>query len=311
MVKRSLDFLKNMLNAESRFDFLASKGFYDNLSDEEFIKKKYKIKMGKELNLESPKTYNEKLQWLKLYDHNPLYTILVDKYEVKKYVADIIGEQYIIPTLGVWDSFDDINIEELPEQFVLKCTHDSGGLVICKDKSTFNIMEAKKKIEHCLKRDFFKFGREWPYRNVKPRIIAETYMEDSRTKELRDYKFFAFNGKIKALFIATERQKDGEDVKFDFFNENYIHLPFKQGHENAKVLPEKPVSFEKMKELASILSVDLTEVRVDFYEVDGKIYFGELTFFHHGGWTPFEPEKWDYEFGKWIELPNRLYQKKE
>ena len=289
-------------NKEKRIDFMIQKGFYDNLSDEAFIRMKYKAKMGKNLNLSKPITYNEKLQWIKLYDHNPLYTTLVDKYEVKRYVENIIGADYIIPTLGVWDDFDDIDFSKLPNQFVLKCTHDSGGIVICKDKSKLNLAEAKAKIEKCLKRNFFAFGREWPYKNVKPRIIAEQYMEDSKTKELRDYKFFAFDGVVRALFVATGRQNEGEDVKFDFFDENYNHLPFIQGHENAIELPEKAICFEKMKELASVLSKGLKEVRVDLYEVDGKIYFGEMTFFHHGGWTPFDPDEWDYKFGEWIDL---------
>jgi hypothetical protein len=272
------------------------------MSDERFIRKKYKIKMGKELNLKSPKTFNEKLQWMKLNDHNPLYTKLVDKYAVKEYVAGIIGEQYIIPTLGIWDSFEAINFDELPEQFVLKCTHDSGGLVICKNKAKLNKVEAGEKIKKCLKRDYFQFGREWPYKDVPHRIIAEKFMEDSEYNELRDYKFFCFDGEVKALYIATERQKVGEDVKFDFFDSEFRHLPFKQGHENAKVCPEKPICFEEMKMLASKLSKGLREVRVDLYEVDGKVYFGELTFFHHGGWTPFTPEEWDYKFGEWIQV---------
>lgn len=298
-----IETIKNLLfDQNTRFDFLTAKGLHDNLTDEEFLKKKYKIKMGKNLNLEKPRTYNEKLQWLKLYDHNPLYTELVDKYMVKQYVADKIGEEYVIPTLGVWDSFDEIDFEQLPQQFVLKCTHDSGGLIICKDKNALDMSQARKTLTKCLNRNFYKFGREWPYKNVKPRIIAEAYMEDSKTKELRDYKFFAFCGHVKALFIATERQVKGEDVKFDFFDAEFKHLPFKQGHENAKTIPEKPVCFDKMKELSEILSKDLTQARIDFYEVDGKVYFGEITFFHHGGWTPFDPEEWDYKFGEWIDL---------
>lgn len=293
-----------LLEQEKRIDYLAQLGYYNKWSDEKFIKLKYKAKMGKKLNLNPPQTYNEKLQWLKLYDHDPLYTKLVDKYEVKDYVAKLIGEQYIIPTINVWDSFESIDFEQLPNQFVLKCTHDSGGLIICKNKVDLDIEKAKTIIKKCLQRNFYIFGREWPYKDVKPRIIAEQYMEDSGTKELRDYKFFSFNGIVKALFIASERQKQGEDVKFDFFDADFNHLPFKQGHENAKVIPSKPVCFEEMKELASTLSKGLKEVRIDFYEVDGRVYFGELTFFHHGGWTPFTPDEWDYKFGRWINLEN-------
>lgn len=273
-----------------------------------YIYKVFRHRMGCDLDLQNPKTYSEKLQWMKLYDHNPLYTQLVDKYEVKKYIAEKIGDQYIIPTIGCWDNVEDIDFDSLPDKFVLKCTHDSGGLAICKDKNSFDVRKAKKKLKKSLKRNFYYMGFEWPYKNVKPRIIAEQYMEDSKTKELRDYKFFCFNGEVKALFIATERQKEGEDVKFDFFDTSYNHLPFRQGHENAKVLPEKPVCFEKMKHLATRLSVGLPQVRVDFYEVDGKVYFGEMTFFHHGGWTKFDPEEWDAIFGSWFTLPEIITQ---
>lgn len=257
--------------------------------------------MGKKLNLKNPQTYNEKLQWLKLYDRKPEYIKMVDKYEVKEYVASIIGKEYTIPTLGVWEKFEDIDFEKLPNQFVLKCTHDCGGLVICKDKQNLDIASAKEKINRCLKRNYFWAMREWPYKLVKPRVIAEAYMEDKKTGELPDYKFFAFDGKVKAMFIATERQS-GEETKFDFFDENFNHLPFTNGHPNAEKMPEKPATFEEMKKLAEKLSSNIPQVRVDFYEVDGKVYFGELTFFHWSGVVPFEPEEWDTIFGSWISL---------
>ena len=275
------------------------------IKPEKYLPKMFLKRMGYELNLENPKTYSEKLQWMKLYDHNPLYTTLVDKYEVKQYISEKIGSQYVIPTIGVWDTVDDIDFDQLPNQFVLKSTHDSGGLVICKDKRIFDIKKAKRVLKKSLKRNFYYMGFEWPYKNVKPRIIAEQYMEDTTTKELRDYKFFCFDGVVKALFIATERQKEGEDVKFDFFDSDFNHLPFKQGHENAIEIPEKPICFDEMKRLACTLSKELPQVRVDFYEVDGKVYFGEMTFFHHGGWTPFEPKDWDYTFGQWLTLPQK------
>ncbi|MBQ8320985.1 MAG: glycosyl transferase [Clostridia bacterium] len=273
------------------------------LPDVPFLKLKYRVAMKKKLNLKNPVTYNEKLQWLKLHDRKPIYTEMVDKYEAKRYVAERIGEEYIIKTLGVWDHFDDIDFDKLPDRFVLKCTHDSGGLVIVKDKNNLDKAAAKEKIEKCLKRNFYYAGREWPYKNVKPRVLAEEYMEDSKTEELRDYKFFAFNGKVKALFIASERQKENEETKFDFFDAEYNHLPVRNGHPNAEVPPEKPENFEKMKKLAEKLSEGIPHLRVDFYEVDGKIYFGELTFSHWSGMVPFEPEEWDKTFGDWIELP--------
>ena len=179
--------------------------------DEEFVKKAFKLNLGYDLDLKNPKTYNEKLQWLKLYDRNPLYTTLVDKYEVKNYITEKIGYDYVIPTLGVWDKFDDIDFDALPNEFVLKTTHDSGGVVICKDKKVFNFKKAKQKIEKSLKTNYFYVHREWPYKNVKHRIIAEQYMVDESGYELKDYKFFCFDGKVKALFIAKDRQKDGRN----------------------------------------------------------------------------------------------------
>lgn len=176
------------------------------LPDSFFLKREFRLRMGYPLNLQQPKTFNEKLQWLKLYDRNPLYTTLVDKYAVKKWVSDKIGEEYVIPTIGVWDKFDDIDFDKLPKQFVLKCTHDSGGLAICRDYSSFDIEAARKKINESLKRNFYYQSREWPYKNVRPRIIAEKYMEDSLDAELRDYKFYVFNGEPKFLLLATNRQ---------------------------------------------------------------------------------------------------------
>ncbi len=297
--------VRYVVDEDYRFSVNNYLGLYKSIEDEDLLKRFYKLRMGKELNLENPQTFNEKLQWLKLNDRNPLYTKLVDKCDVKKYVSGIIGEEYIIPTLGIWDKPEDIDFETLPEQFVLKCTHDCGGLVICKDKRKLDKKQAIHKLNKSLKRNYYWISREWPYKNVKPRIIAEEYMEDTETSELRDYKFFCFNGQPKALFVATERQLPGEEVKFDFFDMEYNHLNIKNGHPNAKKLPKKPLQFELMKELARKLSKDIPQVRVDFYEVNGKVYFGEMTFFHFGGIVPFEPEEWDYKFGEWIVLPEK------
>lgn len=281
---------------------LGHREWFNWMSDEHYLKIAFWARMGKWPNIEHPQTFSEKLQWMKLHDRNPLYTKLVDKYEVKPLVAEKIGKEYIIPTIGVWDCVNEIDFDSLPNQFVLKCTHDSGGLVICKDKSKLNKEMAKKKLAACLKHSFYWGMREWPYKDVKPRVIAEQYMEDE-TGELRDYKFFCFNGEVKALFIASDRTKDVE-TKFDFFDENFNHLPFTNGHPNADTPPTKPVCFEEMKKLAAILSKGIPQVRVDFYEIRGKVYFGEMTFFHWSGMTPFVPEEWDYKFGSWIKLPN-------
>lgn len=273
-------------------------------SDKLFLKTMFRHFMGTELNLNNPKTFSEKLQWLKLYDRKPEYTRMVDKYEAKKYVAGIIGEEYIIPTLAVYNSTSEIDLEALPDKFVLKCTHDSGSVAICKDKKTFQKREAFAILEKGLSKNYFWQNREWPYKNVKPRIIAETYMEDIETQELRDYKFFCFDGKVKALFIAEDRQGD-EETKFDFFDADFHHLDIRNGHPNADTPPAKPHSFEKMKEMAEKLSQGIPHLRVDFYEANGKIYFGELTFSHWSGFTPFEPEEWDLKFGEWLHLPSK------
>ena len=275
------------------------------IDPEKYIKTLFYQRTGYPLNLDNPRTYNEKLQWLKMYWHNPILTTLVDKYAVKDFVKERIGEQYVIPTIGVWDKVSDIDWNKLPNQFVLKSTHDSGGLVICKDKSQLDRRSAIKKLKKSMANNYYYYGYEWPYKNVVPRIIAEPYLEDPETRELRDYKFFCFNGVVRALFIATDRNKEGVDVKFDFFDEEFNHLPFKQGHENASILPVKPHCFEEMKVLATTLSRGFPHVRVDFYEVDGHVYFGEMTFFHHGGWTKFDPERWDEVFGSWLTLPEK------
>lgn len=302
VIKKIIDNPYKLLYAVvSRVPFIAK-----CIRDDRYLKLQYRSVFGKPLNLEAPHTFNEKIQWLKIHDRKPEYTMMVDKYEVKKYVADLIGAEYIIPTLGVWERFEDIDFDALPNQFVLKCTHDSGGLAICRNKAEFDIEEARRKINKSLGKNFYWMGREWPYKDVKPRIIAEQYMEDTKTEELRDYKFFCFDGVAKALFIATDRQKEGEEVKFDFYDMDFKHLDFKQGHPNAAVSPAKPETFDEMRQLAEKLSKGIPHLRVDFYEVNGKAYFGELTFSHFSGMVPFNPEEWDETFGSWIKLPEKF-----
>lgn len=273
------------------------------ISDTLYLKLRYKQKMGYDLNLENPKSFNEKLQWLKLYDRKPIYTTMVDKYAVKEYVASIIGKQYIIPTLGVWDKFEDIDFDALPNQFVLKCTHDSGGLVICRDKSKLDKNAARKKINNSLKRNYYYAGREWPYKDVKPRIIAEKYMVDHSLSELRDYKFFCFNGVAKCYKVDFDRfvehkanyfTSDGEIMNF---GEKVCPPDFN------KELPI-PKNLEKMKEFAEKLSSEQPFLRADFYDVDGKVYFGELTFFPDSGFGKFVFDDNDELFGSWIKLPD-------
>lgn len=284
------------------FERLDRRHFFDWMPDSWYLQMKYKQCMGYSLNLSNPKTFNEKLQWLKLHDRNPEYTMMVDKYAVRKYIADTIGEEYLIPLFGVWDNPDDIDFDALPNQFVLKCTHDSGGIVICKDKSKLNQKWAKRKLENRLKRNYYWLGREWPYRDVKPRIIAEKYMEDSNVISLRDYKFFCFNGKMKCLYISTGSHSDNQ--KLQFFDRNYNALPItRDDYFVLDEIPEKPIHLEDMINLAELLSKDIPHARIDFYYIQNKIYFGEITFFTGSGWIPFTEKKWDYKLGSWIKLP--------
>ncbi len=276
--------------------------FGRQMSDKTYLQCKWWVNNGKKLDLENPVTFNEKLQWLKLYNRNPMYTTMVDKYEAKKYVANIISDEHIIPTLGIYDSVEDIDFDSLPNQFVLKCTHDSGGIVICQDKTQLNRKEAIKKLRKGLKSNFYWTNREWPYKNVTPRIIAEKYMTNG-DGELRDYKFFCFDGVPRVMFIASDRFSKEEETKFDFFDMEFNHLPFRNGHPNATKPIERPAEFDEMRMLASKLSKGIPQVRVDFYDVNGQIYFGEMTFFHWSGFVKFDPEEWDYKIGEMIELP--------
>lgn len=303
MISKKDKFIKALHNPLYLFGGIVGKLSRYIKNDKQYISLRYFAAMGKRMNWDNPQTYNEKLQWLKLYDHKPIYSTMVDKYEAKKYVANIIGDKYIIPTLAVYDKVEDIDFDALPNKFVLKCTHDSGGLVICRDKSKLDKKAALKKLKKRMNGNYYYWKREWPYKNIKPRIIAEQYMEDDQFHDLRDYKFFCFDGEMKVLFIATERHLKNEETKFDFFDADYVHLNIRNGHPNASQPPAKPKTFEEMKKLAGILSKNIPQLRVDFYEVNGKAYFGELTFFHWSGMVPFDPPEWDMIFGQWIKLP--------
>lgn len=274
------------------------------MRDESCVKFWYRYAFGKKLDLENPKTFNEKLQWLKLYDRKPEYTAMVDKCEAKKYVAERIGQEYIIPTLGVWDRFEDIDFDQLPNQFVLKCTHDSGGLVICKDKSKLNMHNARHRIERSLQRNFFWVGREWPYKDVKPRIIAEQYLVTNQGKDLPDYKMFMFEGKLFCTLVCTERNSQS-GLKEDFYDPQWNHLEMRRpNHDNSAERHAKPENYEQMVALAQKLAKDIPFIRVDFYNLNGRLYFGELTFFPASGFEGFAPQQWDAEMGELLKLPN-------
>lgn len=272
------------------------------IPDRLWLRIKYLCRMGKNPDLKNPKTFNEKIQWLKLHNRKPEFSVMVDKYEVKKLIEKQTGAEYLIPTLGVWDKFEDIDFETLPNQFVLKCTHDSGGLVICKDKSKLDFEKAKDKINQSLKNNYFWHGREWPYKNVKPRIIAEQYMVDESGVELKDYKIFNFNGQPRLIQVDFNRfvkhTKNIYDTEWNYLNVaiNYPTDP--------TVDIKKPECLDKMLKMAKELSVGLPFLRTDFYVINGQIYFGELTFSPGSGFMKITPESFDLEMGSWIRLPN-------
>lgn len=270
------------------------------MSDEKYIKLKYEFLRNEKLDLENPRTFNEKLQYLKLYDRKPFYTNLVDKYEVRKFVTEVIGEEYLIPLLGRWNTFDEIDFSKLPNQFVLKCTHDSGGIVICKDKRKFNIKEAKRKIQKCMKTNYYYKGREWPYKDVKPRIIAEQYMIDESGTELKDYKVFNFNNVPKLIEVDFDRfiqhKRNIYDTKW-----NYLNLCIEYPTDPNKKI-EKPKNLEEMLSCAKKLSKGFPFLRTDFYNINGKIYFGEITLYHGSGLEKIIPEKYEKILGDWINL---------
>lgn len=294
---------KVVVDENYRCLILSTYGFYNNMPDEKYLKKRFKAQIGKELNLENPETFNEKLQWLKLYDRNPEYTILVDKYGVRDYISKVLGKEYLIPLLGVWNKPEDIDFDKLPDQFVLKCNHNSGlGMCICKDKSKLNIKKVIDELHKGLKQNYYITGREWPYKNVPRKIIAEKYMVDSMEEELKDYKIHCFNGEPKIILVCSKRfSKEG--LCEDFYDINWKKLDVKRPNcVSSKEISEPPKNLDKMLEYSKILADKKAFVRIDFYEVNGKVYFGEITFYPASGFETFVPEKWDKILGNWIDL---------
>lgn len=265
---------------------------------------KYRNHFYKKLDLKNPQTFNEKLQWLKLYDRRPEYTTMVDKYRAKDYIAAVIGEAYIIPTLGVWKSFDEIDFDALPNQFVLKCNHGSGDAVICKDKASFDMESARRKLTAALGEDYYLQSREWVYRDVDRLILAEQYLEDAETGDARDYKFFCFGGEVKCFKVDLDRFKERHA---NWYDRDGVLLPY--GTLGAEPLTDRevrlPARLDRMMELAEKLSAGLPFLRVDFYYINGKIYAGELTFYPASGLTPFTDMEWDRIMGGWLKLPDR------
>lgn len=272
-------------------------------SDKKFLKMKFRLEMGHNLDLDNPKTFNEKLQWLKLYNRKPEYTTMVDKHAVKEYVANIIGKEHIIPTLGVWNSIDEIDWDTLPNQFVIKTTHGGGGggVVICKDKTNFDKKKAKKTIQKSLDGDIYWNYREWPYKDVPKRIIAEQFMSNNG-KDLEDYKIHCFNGEPKFILVCSNRYGNGAMID-DFYTPEWELMDVRRpGHPKSEKASKAPEQLNQMLELSRTLSKDIPFLRTDFYIINNKIYFGELTFFPASGMSKFEPEEWDYTFGNYLKL---------
>ena len=282
--------------------------FLKEIRDDEFLGTFYKVCFGKELNLENPKSYNEKIQWLKLYDRRPQYTQIADKYEVRKYVTEKIGQEYLVPLIGVWDKFNQIDFNSLPEQFVLKCTHDSDSVIICTSKSNqkfydkywlelSDIATIENRLNNALKQNWFYLAREWIYKDIKPRIIAEQFLG----KNINDYRFFTFNGKVKAIWVDfnTSVKRMANIYTSDW---EYIPCSWTYDSDPGKII-EKPIEFDKMVKLAECLSDKLPLLRVDFFLIDGKVYFGETGFYSGSGFNAFNPSKYDELFGSWIDLP--------
>lgn len=291
---------KYFTDEDYRFLVNRAHGLTNKMDDEKYLCRLFKAKMGYKLDLNNPVTYNEKLQWLKLHDRKPIYTTMVDKYEAKDYIANIVGKEYVVPTLGIWDRFDDIDFDKLPNQFVLKTTHDSGGVVLCKNKNEFDFARAKELLNKSLKKEYYFIFREWPYLGVKPRILAEQFLQENNDEGwLTDYKFFCFNGVPQIVYVSKDKAKD---PKTDFFDMEYNHLPIMMQDPPSEVLPHKPECFEQMKEMASKLSAGLPHLRVDFYYVDNKLYIGELTFYHCGGFALVKPAEWNRKLGEFINM---------
>lgn len=294
MIQKIIELIKSPLKI---FAFLNNRRILV-LSDKKYLSIRYYEIFHKKLDLEKPEGFNEKLQWLKLYNRNPEYTKMVDKYEVKKYIEKIWGKEYVIPTIGVYEKFEDIDFEKLPEKFVMKCTHDSGSTIICKDKSKFDIKKAKKNIDKKLRNNFFIIGREWPYKNVKPRIIIEKYLEFAK-EEAVDYKFFCFNGIAKIILVCSNRSKKLKETWFDI---KWNMLDLREGNCDIDRKLKKPVNLKLMIELAEKLAKDIPFVRVDFYENNNKVYFGEITFFPKSGFEEFKPAIANEKLGNLIDI---------
>lgn len=315
-VEKLYELKKEIINRLKAFyrNYFTIHGTYTSLlPDKLYLKKLYKEKMGQTLNLKNPVLFNEKLNWLKLYNRRPEYTMMADKYRVRDYIKEKIGEEYLVPLLGVYDRVEDIDFDALPNKFVLKCNHDS-EVVICRDKnnndfqckkgSLKDLNEVKAYLQKRIKINFYKASREWPYKNIKRKIVCEKYLENSNGKPLVEYNAFCFNGIPKFFKVGTKKE-DGTLIK-DFFDFNWEYMDLSTGEMAGDIYP-KPEFFDEMVEIAKVFSKDIPHIRIDFLVCDGKLYSGELTFFSAGGFWKMNPEKWNRIFGEYIELPKKKF----
>lgn len=295
---------KYLCNSDYRWMKNASLGFYNSMTDEEFLKRKFKICVGYDLNLEEAETFNEKLQWLKIHDRKPEYTMMVDKYEAKEYVARKIGRQYIIPTFGVWDRFDDIDFESLPDKFVLKCTHDSGSVIICHNKSKFNKKSVRKRINKCMKRNYYWAGREWPYKNVKPRIIAEKLIGNKEGSVPEDYKVYCFGGKPEYIVVFHNRFNSNAQLSETVYNTFWQpqHISLDEHFAVSDIVQPRPECLDELLDICAVLCKGYPQLRLDFYIIENRIFFGEITFSTASGFQPMIPQELDKILGNKINL---------
>lgn len=273
----------------------------DWMPDKPYLELMYWVKMDHRLDLKNPRTFNEKLQWLKLYNRRPEYTMMADKVLVRDYIAKTLGPEYLIPLLGVWDDPDEIDFDKLPDRFVLKCNHNSGlGMCICKDKSKLDIDKVRKELREGLKQNYYLTGREWPYKDIPRKILCEQYMEDG-SEELVDYKLMCFGGEVQCSFVCSERFSSN-GLRVTFFDRDWRVMPFERHYPKSDSPIPKPQCYTKMVAFAEKLSEGMPFVRVDFYEIGGRLYFGELTFFPGGGYEEFTPEEYDGILGDQIRI---------
>ena len=292
---------KMLANPWVIYSYLTARGAFHWVPDALHCSLLYHAALGRWPDLRNPRTFNEKLQWLKLHDRNPLYNTLVDKYAVKEWVAERIGPEYVARTYAVWERAEDIDISGLPEKFVLKTNHDCGGVAVCRDRALFDLEVARRKLARRLGTNYYWGGREWPYKDVKPLIFAEEYLDPGESDDLTDYKLMCFSEKVRCSFTCTSRAKG--DLRVDFFDIEWKHLPFTRHYPNADVAPSRPENYGEMVRAAEMLSTGIPFVRVDFYEAGGRPYFGEMTLYPGSGFEEFDPPEWDERLGSWIELP--------